>query len=157
MSRRRKRSSSTRSEIIDDCENEADEFEISHDRGKVSRFHNLLKEVDDGYESDNVSVDDYIEEDFFSKKHFNRNLVTSKATIKSSAIKKGRHTNKETLDSAVKRSRRDNDNVLGDDNEKKEKLKTPKEIAYDALEKKRTFFKEIIDCHKLTIESDDWT
>lgn len=156
MSRSRKRSS-TRSEITDDCENDADDFEISHDRGKVSRFHDTLNEVDDGYESDNVSVDDYIEEDFFSKKHFNRNLVTSKATIRSSAIKKSRHVNKDILDSAVKRSRRDNDNVLGDNNEKKEKVKTPKEIAYDELEKKRVYFKEIIDCHKLTIECDDWT
>jgi hypothetical protein len=161
MSRRRKRPlNESVSEGIDTFEispNNNDNYYYYYNPDVSSGFHNALKEAGDGYDSDSVSVDDYIEKDFFSKENLTRKLVTSKYTIKSSAVKKSRHINDKTLDSAVKRSHRVNDNVSKDKNEKKDEGKTSKEIAYDALEKNRIYFRETIDRHQLTVECDNWT
>lgn len=138
MSRRKRPLVESIPEIIHDGVDTVDTFEISHAVPRnTSNIQNAHNEVDDGYESDCVSVDDYIEEDFFSKKHLHRKMVTSKSTIQTSAVKKSRRVNNDKS------------------NEKKKVEQSLTEVEFDELEIKTKYFKEIIDCHELTIERDN--
>ena len=94
----------------------------------------MSREAENGYDSDCLSIDEYIEnDDFFSKSEFPKKRVMSTLPLLAGSI----NTRKKTLPSTEKA-------------EKNTHRYTEAEIL--GLEKKRKYFEEVIDKHVLIIE-----
>ena len=92
-------------------------------------------EVENGYESDCLSIDEYIEnEDFFSKSEFPKKRVVSTLPVTGGAV----NNRKKKLSSTK---------------EAEKKTHYFSEAEKLGLEKKRKYFEEVIDKHVLIIES----